>query len=230
MKLSIIIPTYNEAKNLPHVIENVRAVHINMEKEIIIVDDGSTDGSRQILEDLEESNIRTYYHSENRGKGCAVRTGLSFVSGDIVIIQDADLEYDPKDYPALIQPIVEGRTSVVYGSRRLSKSSVSYARYLWGSWFLTRIANLLFSSGLTDLYTCYKVFRTDVIQDLDLKCRGFEFCPEVTAKLSHQHTKITEVPISYHPRVFSEGKKIRWHDGLIGLWTLIQLRFWNRLT
>lgn len=230
MKLSIIIPTYNEAENLPEVIRNLHGVDIDLEKEIIIVDDGSTDGSRQLLENLEESNIRTYYHSENRGKGCAVRTGISFVSGDIVLIQDADLEYDPKDYPQLIKPIVEGNTAVVYGSRRLSKSPVSYSRYLWGSWFLTRVANLLFSSGLTDLYTCYKVFRTDVIQSLDLKCRGFEFCAEVTAKLSNRHIEITEVPISYYPRSFSEGKKIRWHDGLVGLWTLIYNRFSKRQT
>lgn len=222
--LSIIIPTYNEGENLQKILEKIQQVDLPVQKEIIVVDDGSTDNTRHILKNCDQKNIRVYNHVNNRGKGWAVRTGIRYATGDIIIIQDADLEYDPNDYPQLIIPIIEGKTSVVYGSRRISNSRVSYSRYLWGSQFLTFVANILYSLRLTDLYTCYKVLKRDVLEDIVLKCRGFEFCPEITAKISKRNYDILEVPISYHPRSFSEGKKIRWHDGLVGLWTLIRYR------
>ena len=223
MKLSVIIPAFNEGKYLKTILD--RVLSVPMEKEIIIVDDGSSDGSWDILKSFQQSNVKIYRHTENTGKGYAVRTGLRQVTGDIVIIQDADLEYDPNDYPRLVEPILTGNASVVYGSRRLGRTGVSYARYYWGSWFLNLVANLLYRTQITDLYTCYKAFKFDVVRDLALRCRGFEFCPEVTAKISKGGYKIVEVPISYQPRSFSQGKKIRWHDGVVGLWTLIRYRF-----
>ena len=222
MKLSVIIPAYNEAKNLKTILNRVQKV--NIEKEIIFVDDGSSDNSREILKGITGTNVKVVYHDKNMGKGVAVRTGLLYATGDIVIIQDADLEYDPEDYPKLIQPIREGKTAVVYGSRRLSSSPVSYNRYLWGSQLLTFFANLLYGIHITDLYTCYKVFKLEVLKGIDLRCKGFEFCPELTAKFSRKGLSILEVPISYKPRLFSQGKKIRWYDGFIGLWTLIRYR------
>jgi len=225
IKLSVIMPVYNEVENLSKILEKVQKV--NIEKEIIIVDDGSSDGTRDILEKIEQDNVKIYYHAKNMGKGYAVRTGLQHISGDIVIIQDADLEYDPNDYHKLLQPLIEGKISVVYGSRPLGKNPISYSRYYWGSWFLNFVGNLLYGTRLTDLYTCYKVFRSEVIKPLNLQCKGFEFCPEVTAKISKNGYNILEVPISYKPRAFSQGKKIRWYDGFIGLWTLIRYRLWD---
>jgi len=222
MKLSVIIPAYNEEKNLNTILNRVQKV--NIEKEIIIVDDGSSDNTRKILEGIDQTNVKVYYHAKNMGKGVAVRTGLQYATGDIVIIQDADLEYDPDDYPKLIQPLIEEKTSVVYGSRRLSDSPISYNRFYRGSQVLTFIANLLYGIHLTDLYTCYKVFKLEVIKSIHLRCKGFEFCPELTAKLSRKGYTISEVSISYKPRSFHQGKKIRWYDGLTGLWTLIRYR------
>ena len=225
MKLSVIIPIFNEEKTLKTILDRVQAVPT--EKEIIIVDDCSTDGTRNLLKSIQSENIAIHYHQENMGKGAAVRTGLQQARGDMVIIQDGDLEYDPADYPTLIQPILDGETDVVYGSRTLAHSPISYRRYNWGARFITWVANLLYGLSLTDLYTCYKVMKREVMVSLDLKCRGFEFCPEVTAKLSRLGHSIVELPISYHPRPFEEGKKIRWYDGLIGLWVLFRFRFWK---
>ena len=225
MKLSVIMPVYNEAKTLTTIVDRVQAVALD--KEIIIVDDCSMDGTRMLLEEIQSENVSIYYHKKNMGKGAAIRTALQYANGDIVIIQDGDLEYDPTDYPKLIQPILDGRTNVVYGSRALAHSPISYRRYNWGSKLITWTANLLYGLNLTDLYTCYKVMKREVIERLDLKCEGFEFCPEVTAKLGRLGHDIIELPISYKPRPFEEGKKIRGVDGLVGLWTLVRYRLWR---
>ena len=225
MKISVIMPVYNEEKTLLTILGRVQAVP--HDKEIIIVDDCSTDSTRSLLESIASDNIRIAYHEHNRGKGAAVRTALQHASGEIIIIQDGDLEYDPTDYLKLVRPIIDGQTNVVYGSRVLGHGPISYRRYSWGARFITWVGNILYSLHLTDLYTCYKVIRRELMVRMDLHCMGFEFCPEVTAKLSRMGQKIIELPISYNPRPFEEGKKIRPRDGLIGIWTLLKYRFWN---
>ena len=228
MKLSIIIPVYNEEATLREVLRRVRAVNLNgIEKEILVVDDGSTDTSPHILrEEAQHGDIRAFYHPVNRGKGAAIRTALDHATGNIVLIQDADLEYDPREYPVLIQPILEGRADVVYGSRFLG--GPRKAMLFWhmvGNKLLTFVTNLLYDTILSDMETCYKVFRAEVIKPLKLRSRRFEFEPEVTAKVLKRGIRIYEVPISYTGREYHEGKKITWKDGFIALWTLIKYRF-----
>jgi dolichol-phosphate mannosyltransferase len=224
VKLSIIIPMFNEAKTLPLILAKIQQVPIK--KEIIMVDDGSTDGTKELLEKMEQhSNIRVIYQNQNRGKGAAIRTAIPFVTGEVTIIQDADLEYDPDDYLKLIEPIKTDNTKVVYGSRFLNKQNKhSYLRYYLGGVTLSLLANLLYSQKLTDEPTCYKVFDSQLLKSLNLKCRKFEFCPEVTAKVAKRGILIKEVPIAYNPRSISEGKKIRWRDGVKAIWTLIKYR------
>lgn len=227
MKLSVIIPVYNELSTVKEIIKNVRQVLI--QKEIIVVDDGSTDGTREILKSLNIENITVIYHDHNMGKGQAIRTALPFVTGDIVIIQDADLEYNPEEYPKLIEPIEKGEAKVVYGSRTLGKRFhiVSFQNFIFylGGKTLSMFTNFLCRSNITDEPTCYKAFKTDVLKSLNLRCKGFEFCPEVTAKILKQGIKIHEVPISCIPRTIKEGKKIRLKDWFIAAWTLIRYRF-----
>lgn len=228
LKLSIIIPCYNEKATILSLLHKVNAV--NIDKEIIVVDDGSTDGTRDILSNLSSDNLKISFHEQNRGKGTAIRTGIHYATGDIIIIQDADLEYDPNDYPALVQPIKDGSASVVYGSRIIkdsgvNNSSISYLRYFIGGRVLTLATNLLYGTNITDEPTCYKVFRADLLKNIDLKCTRFEFCPEVTAKLAKKHIKIHEVPISYFPRRLEDGKKIGLKDGFEAIWTLLKYRF-----
>ena len=229
MKLSVIIPVYNEKKSLINVIEQVNAV--NIPKEIIVVDDGSHDGTRELLRDYAGSTVIKVFHEKNRGKGAAIRTGLEYVTGDIVIIQDADLEYDPFEYPHLIQPILDGTAEVVYGSRFLGAQDLEkdffhiYFYFLIGVKFLNLLTYLLYQAKITDEATCYKVFKTDVLKSLNLKCERFEFCPEVTAKLLKKGHAIHEVPISYKGRHFDDGKKITWKDGIEAIYTLIKYRF-----
>ncbi len=224
MKLSIIMPVFNEAKTLPLILAKIQQVPVK--KEIIMVDDGSTDGTGGLLRELEQQdNIRVIYQNQNLGKGAAIRTAIPFVTGEVTIIQDADLEYDPDDYLKLIEPIKTDNTKVVYGSRFLNKQNKhSYLRYYLGGVTLSLLANLLYSQKLTDEPTCYKVFDSQLLKSLNLKCRKFEFCPEVTAKVAKRGILIKEIPISYHPRSISEGKKIRWRDGLKAIWTLIKYR------
>lgn len=224
MKLSIIMPMFNEAKTLPLILAKIQQVPIK--KEIIMVDDGSTDGTKRLLRELErQDNIRVIYQNQNRGKGAAIRTAIPLVTGEVTIIQDADLEYDPNDYLKLIEPIKTNNTKVVYGSRFLNKQNKhSYLRYYLGGLTLSLLTNLLYFQKLTDEPTCYKVFDSQLLKSLNLKCRKFEFCPEVTAKVAKRGIMIREIPISYYPRSIAEGKKIRWRDGLKAIWTLIKYR------
>tara|TARA_Y100000034_G_C6906173_1_gene420568 strand:+ start:2764 stop:3453 length:690 start_codon:yes stop_codon:yes gene_type:complete len=229
MKLSVIIPVYNEEKTLLGILSKIKEVKLPIEREIIIIDDFSKDKTREILSKIKDKEIKIFYHEENKGKGYAIRTGLKQVTGEIVIIQDADLEYDPQDYDKLIQPILDGKTEVVYGSRILGqgKHDRSYLSFYLGGVLLSKLANFLYNIKITDEPTCYKVFKTEVIKNIDLKCERFEFCPEVTAKIAKKKYQIYEVPISYHPRNKEEGKKINWVDGLQAIWILIKYRFSN---
>ena len=227
--LSVLIPVYNEAKTLREIISRVDAVDIGgLHKELIIVDDGSTDGTRDVLKELmETTSHRIYFHGHNMGKGAALRTALTYATGDIVLIQDADLEYDPKEYNELVKPIVEGRADVVYGSR-LSGGKVARAFNFWhyiGNKFLTLITNVLYNATLSDMETCYKVFRADVIKNIQIKSNRFDFEPEITAKVLRRKYKLYEMPISYYGRDFSEGKKITWRDGFAAVWALVKYRF-----
>jgi len=228
MLLSVIIPVYNERNTILKILEKVKSVKIDkIDKEIIIVDDFSTDGTREILENLKgkDEKLKIIFQKKHVGKGFAIRTALKFVEGEIVLIQDADLEYDPNEYPKLIEPILEGKAKVVYGSRVLKKNPKASIIFYIGGRFLSFLTNLLYGTNITDEPTGYKVFSTDVLKSIDLKCLGFEFCPEVTAKVAKKGYKIYEVPINYNPRSIKEGKKIRFKDALKAVFTLIKYRF-----
>ena len=228
MLLSVIIPVYNEKNTILKILEKVKSVKIDkIDKEIIIVDDFSNDGTREILESLKgkDEKLKIIFQKKHVGKGFAIRTALKFVEGEIVLIQDADLEYDPNEYPKLIEPILEGKAKVVYGSRVLKKNPKASIIFYIGGRFLSFLTNLLYGTNITDEPTGYKVFSTDVLKSIDLKCLGFEFCPEVTAKVAKKGYKIYEVPINYNPRSIKEGKKIRFKDALKAVFTLIKYRF-----
>jgi dolichol-phosphate mannosyltransferase len=228
MLLSVIIPVYNERDTILKILEKVKSVKIDkIDKEIIIVDDFSTDGTREILESLKgkDEKLKIIFQKKHVGKGFAIRTALKFVEGEIVLIQDADLEYDPNEYPKLIEPILEGKAKVVYGSRVFKKNPKASIIFYIGGRFLSFLTNLLYGTNITDEPTGYKVFSTDVLKSIDLKCLGFEFCPEVTAKVAKKGYKIYEVPINYNPRSIKEGKKIRFKDALKAVFTLIKYRF-----
>ncbi|HTY12799.1 MAG TPA: glycosyltransferase family 2 protein [Candidatus Omnitrophota bacterium] len=225
MKLSILIPCYNEARTLPELIDRVKAVDLDpVQKEIIVVDDGSSDETPKLLKEIEPGGVKVYRHERNRGKGAAVRTALSHATGDLVIVQDADLEYDPRDYLKLLEVMKDDSVQTVYGSRA-HHNKWSHISFGLGGRFVSLLTNLLYGSRLTDEPTCYKMFRTGTIRQIELKADGFDFCPEITAKILKKGIKIVEVPISYDPRHLNEGKKISWKDGLIAIWTLIKLRF-----
>jgi glycosyltransferase involved in cell wall biosynthesis len=224
MKLSVIMPVYNEEATIQEILKQVRAVGVV--DEIIIVDDGSTDRTRELLK-TEENQPGTIviYQARNQGKGAAVRTGIDRAAGDILLIQDADLEYDPRDYPMLIRPIVEGRVKVVYGSRFLGPRKAMMFWHMLGNRMLTLLTNVLYNAILSDMETCYKVFRADVIKGIPLRSKRFEFEPEITAKVLKRGHRIFEVPISYYGREYDEGKKITWREGPKAMWTLIKYRF-----
>ncbi|HUX76040.1 MAG TPA: glycosyltransferase family 2 protein [Anaerolineae bacterium] len=240
MKLSIIMPVYNEIETIAEIVRRVRAVQlivpvgygadngsvVALDREIVIVDDGSTDGTQEVLHTLDgEQNVTILFHEHNLGKGRAVRTGLEHASGDVIVVQDADLEYDPRDYPALLQPIVEERAQVVYGSRfRGGPTRTMFFWHMVGNRYLTLVTNLLYNTILSDMETGYKAFTREVAEQLDLRSPGWGFDPEITAQILKRGYRIYEVPISYTGREFGEGKKISWYDGLTVLWTLIRCR------
>ncbi|PIN88437.1 glycosyl transferase [Candidatus Pacearchaeota archaeon CG10_big_fil_rev_8_21_14_0_10_35_13] len=223
--LSVIMPAYNEINTIRKIIDKVKSV--NIPKEIIIVDDGSTDGTKEFLQGLNDPSIKFFHYSGNVGKSYAVRTGISHATGDIIIIQDADLEYDPNDYHKLLEPIISGKSKVVYGTRFPNNASRPPLtnKFFLGNRLLTLLSNILYNAQITDEPTCYKVFDSKVLKSLNLKSKRFEFCPEVTAKVRKKGHKIFEVPISYNPRSVDEGKKINWRDGVQAVWTLIKYRF-----
>jgi glycosyltransferase involved in cell wall biosynthesis len=241
VKLSIIMPVYNEIETIAEILRRVRLVPlavpagygpaddpvVEFEREIVLVDDGSTDGTQEVLRALEgEPDMVIVFHERNQGKGAAVRTGLQHASGDVMLIQDADLEYDPRDYPVLLQPIVEGRSHVVYGSRfRGGPTKTMFFWHMVGNRFLTLMTNVLYNTILSDMETCYKVFTREVAEQLHLRAPGWGFDPEITAQILKRGYRIYEVPISYTGREFEEGKKISWRDGITVLWTLLKCRF-----
>jgi len=244
MRLSIIMPVYNERATLEEIVQQVRDVDLTvnadgsnrlldgpmtLEREFVIVDDGSTDGTRNILDQWKRdapADMQIIYHEQNSGKGVALRTGFTHATGDIVIVQDADLEYDPRDYVKLLVPLLEGRAPVIYGSRFLGgpRSAMSLTHTM-GNKLLTVLTNVMYGTSLTDMETCYKCFRSDVLADIKLRSRRFEVEPEITAKILKRGYSIYEVPISYNGREFHEGKKITWRDGFVAVRTLIKYRF-----
>jgi len=240
-KLSIIIPAYNEERYIKEILTRVKNVNLKTLKlrlEIIVVDDGSTDRTASIASKIK--GVKLIKHVKNSGKGAAIRTGLKRATGDIVLIQDADLEYNPSEIIRVVRPIVERKANVVYGSRYLDPAQRAsnktflkkvhknaYSLFYFGGRGITFIANLLYNARITDEATCYKAFRADVIKGIKLRCTRFEFCPEVTAKVAKRGHKIMEVPITYSPRSFEEGKKIKMRDGIEAVWTLLKYRFFD---
>lgn len=227
-KLSIVIPVYNEIDTLHEILRQVKAVDVGIEKEIILIDDDSTDGTHGILKEIEASgdkSIRIFYHKVNQGKGAALRTGFQHVTGDVTIIQDADVEYDPQDYPKLIQPILAGEADVVYGSRFTVRKQRGLLSSYAANKFLTFISNLFTGLQLTDMETCYKVIRTSILREIPLRSDRFGFEPEITAKLAKRKCRILEIPITYRGRDYAEGKKVSWKDGVAALFHIIRFRF-----
>ena len=244
MTVSVVIPVYNERAYIEQVLLRVQAV--DLEKEVLVIDDGSTDGTRELLHDFEQAqaaghrevpvqngrallpleNIRFIFQDRNHGKGAAMRRGFEMVNGDVVLVQDADLEYDPKDYHKLLEPIFDGRADVVYGSRFLGgPQRVHYFWHYVGNKFLTLLSDMLTNLKLTDMETCYKVFRREIIQKIQIEENRFGFEPEITAKVSNMDVRIYEVPISYYGRSYAEGKKITWRDGFGAVQALLRFRF-----
>ncbi len=228
MKLSVVMPAYNEVETIDEIV--ARVDEVPLEKEIIIIDDGSTDGTREKLAAIDEryQSVRVIYHEKNQGKGAALRTGFGAVTGDVVIVQDADLEYDPAEYPVLMKPIAEGKADVVLGSRFLGgPHRVLFYWHSVGNHFLTTLSNMFTNLNLTDMETCYKMFRAEVLQQITIRSFDFAFEPEFTAKVARKGFRVWEVPISYSGRTYEEGKKIGWKDGLVALWAILRYAFWD---
>jgi glycosyltransferase involved in cell wall biosynthesis len=222
--LSVVMPVFNERATIEEIIRRVAAVPLRTE--LIVVDDGSTDGSRELLEDLQARfGFRLLLQPGNQGKGAALRRAFAEITGDLVVIQDADLEYSPEEYPALIELICQGRADVVYGSRFLGRHRVFLFTHYVGNRILTLLTNVLYNTMLSDMETCYKVMRTEVIRSMTLRSSGFGIEPELTAKIFKRHYRVYEVPITYDGRGYDEGKKITWRDGVVALWVLLKYRF-----
>jgi len=226
-KLSVIVPVFNERNTLVEILRRMRAVELpeGVEREIIVVDDGSTDGTRDVLKQLGDSTVRIVMHEHNKGKGAALRTGFERATGDYVLVQDADLEYDPDDWPSLIAPIIRGRARVVYGSRFTGERRNMMFLHWVGNRFLSLTTNVLYNTTLSDMETCYKVVDRNLLDGMQLRANRFDIEPEITAKILKQGVRIYEVPISYTGREVDEGKKITWRDGLSALFTLVKYRF-----
>ncbi|OGD28286.1 MAG: glycosyl transferase [Candidatus Aminicenantes bacterium RBG_13_63_10] len=223
MKLSIVIPVYNEKATIREILKRVRAVKLRIPKEIIVVDDFSRDGTRDILKTLRMPGVKVFFHEANQGKGAALRTGFSQAAGDIVLVQDADLEYDPREYPVLLQPILDGRADAVFGSR--FQGGTHRVMFFWhyiANKLLTTLSNMVSNLNLTDMETCYKVFKKEALDKVALKSRRFGFEPEITIKLARLRCRIFEVPISYSGRDYSEGKKIGWKDGVAAVYHILR--------
>jgi glycosyltransferase involved in cell wall biosynthesis len=225
VKLSVIIPVYNEQSTLLEIVNKVKSV--SLDKEIVLVDDFSTDGTRELLKQLEKDGAKVFYHDRNMGKGAALKTGFQHATGDFVIVQDADLEYDPGEYPKLLQPMLDGRADVVFGSRFSGRRHNMTSLHNLGNRFLTLVTNILYQTSITDMETCYKLFPRETIQSIGIVSNRFNFEPEITAKLLKRRLRIVEVPISYAGRSFEQGKKITWRDGFSAIWTLVRFRFSN---
>ncbi|CAG0959786.1 dolichol-phosphate mannosyltransferase [Anaerolineales bacterium] len=225
MKLSVIIPVYNEVESIQVILKRVREQ--NLAHEIVVVDDGSKDGTRDVLKELDgKGGVRVILHEHNKGKGAAVRTGMAAALGDVLLIQDADLEYDPRDYPTLLKPIEEGIADVVYGSRFMGGARrVAMFWHMVANQMLTFMTNILYNTILTDMETGYKVFRREVLNGMVLHANSFDFEPEFTAKILKRNFRIFEVPITFNPRDYTQGKKIKLHDAFEAVWTLIKYRF-----
>jgi glycosyltransferase involved in cell wall biosynthesis len=228
MTLSVVVPVYNEVRTIVDVIERVVKAPVGLAKEIIVVDDASTDGTRQLLESMLTAEVRVIFHDVNRGKGAAIRTGIAHASGDIVLIQDADQEYDPRDYPLLLEPILEDQADVVFGNRfHGGPHRVLYFWHYAGNRILTLLTNVLTGLNVTDMEVGYKVFRHDVLRRLTLKSDRFGFEPEVTVKVAKLGCRVYEVPIRYYGRTYKEGKKITWRDGVAALFHIVHYRFFD---
>jgi glycosyltransferase involved in cell wall biosynthesis len=227
--LSVVIPCFNEAATILDLIERVRQAPV-ASKQIIVVDDGSSDGTRELLQGLQASDLTVLLHERNQGKGAALATGFRAALGEICIVQDADLEYDPAEYPLVIGPIVQGKADVVFGSR-FQGAAPHRVVYFWhrvGNGFLTLLSNMFTDLNLTDMETCYKAFRTEIIQAIPIREKRFGFEPEITAKLARRHCRIFEVGISYYGRTYDEGKKIGWKDGVRAVWCILKYNLWAR--
>ena len=224
-KLSVIVPVFDERNTVVEIVRRMRKVELPVDLEIVIVDDGSTDGTGDVLRQLADSTVRVINHDVNRGKGSAIRSGLAHVTGDLVLVQDADLEYDPEDWPKLLNPILRGKARVVYGSRFTGERRNMLFLHWVGNRFLSLVTNVLYNTTLSDMETCYKLFDRKLLDGITIRASRFEFEPEITAKILRRGIRIYEVPISYTGREFDEGKKITWRDGFIALWTLVKYRF-----
>jgi glycosyltransferase involved in cell wall biosynthesis len=225
--LSVVVPVYNERTTVVEILRRMRQVDLPVDLEIVVVDDGSNDGTEKVLGALEDSTVRVIHHSLNQGKGAAIRTGLEHARGDLLLIQDADLEYDPDDWPRLLAPVLKGKAQVVYGSRFTGERRNLMFWHWVGNRFLSLVTNVLYNTTLSDMETCYKLFDRRVLDGITIKSDRFEFEPEITAKVLRQGYRIYEVPISYSGRDFDEGKKITWTDGFGALATLVRYRFWK---
>jgi glycosyltransferase involved in cell wall biosynthesis len=223
--LSVLVPVYNERNTVGEIIRRMRQVELPLDLEIVVIDDGSQDGTDKVLSAVEDSTVRVVRHAANRGKGAAVRTGLEVARGDLILVQDADLEYDPQDWPRLLAPILAGKTQVVFGSRYIGeREATSFFRWM-GDRALSLAASLLYNTAISDVETCYKLVDRKVLESLDLRSERFDVEPEITAKLIRHGHRIYEVPISYASRRPNEGRKFDWRDGMIAFWTLVRCRF-----